>query len=105
MRLAELTKSDPLVFEQANHLARREVSSRRVAVAGAILGLGTLGAGTITRLHDDHWSTASAGMFISGGAVTIAALLTAWAMWPDRDDRMEVINAWNQRHPQSVLWP
>lgn len=104
-RLAELTKSDPLVFERAHHLARREESSRRVAGAGLILGLGTLGLGTMRRLHDGHWGTGSAATFISGGVVTIAALLAAWAISPDRDDRMQVINAWNQRHPQSVLWP
>jgi hypothetical protein len=104
-RLAEITKSDPLVSEQAYHLARREESSRRVAGAGVILGLGTLGIGATMRLHDGHWSAGSAAAFISSGVLTIAAVLVAWAMWPDRDDRLQVINAWNRRHPQDVLWP
>jgi hypothetical protein len=57
------------------------------------------------RLHDGHWSAGSAAASISGGVATIAAVLVAWAIWPDRDDRLQVINAWNQRHPHDVLWP
>jgi len=105
IRLAELTRSDPLVFEQADRLASRKSAGRNVAGAGVVLGLGTLGIGTMMRLHDAHWRAGNAATFISGGVLTIASILVAWAIWPDRDDRMDVINTWNQRHPQSVLWP
>jgi len=104
-RLAELTRSDPLVSEQADQLASRRTAAKNVAGVGAILGLGTLGLGAIMRLNEGHWTTGNAATAISGGVLTVAALLLGWAMWPDRQDRLDVINAWNQRHPQDVLWP
>jgi hypothetical protein len=81
------------------------MASKHVAVAGVMLGFGTLGVGTIMRLRDGNWNTTSVGMAASSGVIAAVSLLLAWAMWPDRDDRLQVINAWNRRHPQDVLWP
>jgi hypothetical protein len=104
-RLADLTRSDPMVFEKAEFWRSRQDTSRWVLGTGVILGGGAAALGTFTRLTSDSWSRSSKWCVAGGLGTALVSLLLNWAFSPDRDDLLTVINHWNIRHPDLLLAP
>jgi len=104
-RLAALTRSDPLVFEQAEFWRNRHDTSRWLLGAGVFLGGGAALLGMLDRLSNDTWSTTSKWSVPGGLGVVVTSLFLNWAFSPDRDDLLTVINHWNIRHPDLQLAP
>jgi hypothetical protein len=104
-RLAALTASDPVVFEKADSLALRENDRRLLVPSGLLIGGGLILAGTLDRLSNDRWTDGSKWTVFSGVSVAAVTLLISWALAPERDDLLTVINHWNLRHPERPLAP
>jgi len=105
-RLAALTASDPVVFERADSLASRDNYYRRLLVpSGLLIGGGLILAGTLDRFSNDQWTNGSKWTVFSGVSVAAVTLLISWALAPERDDLLTVINHWNLRHPERPLAP
>jgi hypothetical protein len=104
-QLAEFTRSDRVVFAQADRWATRRWYAGSDLGALFLLGSGIAAIGTFDRLAANHWTNASKWTLASGLSVAIVALITAWAILPDRDDFLTVINQWNARHPDRPLAP
>jgi hypothetical protein len=104
-RLAEFTKSDRVVFAQADRWATRRWYAGSDLGALFLLGSGVAAIGTFDRLATNHWTNTSKWTLATGLSVAIVALITAWAILPDRDDFLTVINQWNARHPDRPLAP
>ena len=104
-RLAELTQSDPVVFDRADNWASRW--STTVGTTLELLGLsGAVAAfGTVDRLARDHWTNTGKWTVAGGLGVAIATLITAWAISPGRAEFLAVINQWNPRNPDRPLVP
>ena len=104
-RLADLTRSDPVVFEKADFWRNRHDTCQWLLGSGLLLGGGVAALGTINRLGNDAWSNTEKWSLAGGLGVALVAVLMNWAFSPDRDDRLTVINHWNLRHPDQVLAP
>jgi hypothetical protein len=104
-RLAELTRSDSLIFTQVDAHASRRETARHVATVGAALGVAVALLGAFRGLFDDGWTHANKGTVVVGSGLTAVSLLTAWTINPDRDDFLTLINHWNLRHPDLVIAP
>jgi hypothetical protein len=104
-RLAELTRSDPVVLAQADFWASRRWYTLWDLGTVFLLGSGVAAYGTFDRLATDHWTKTTKWSLAGGLSVAIVSLLTAWAIFPDRDDLLTVINQWNLRHPGQPLAP
>ncbi len=103
-RLAALTRSDELVFQQAHTWADREDDADMIREAGGFFGIAVAALGTVDGLKsrtwgDDKWAVAGG---LTGAAVSWAV---AWLISPHRDDLLTVINQWNPRHPDLALAP
>jgi hypothetical protein len=104
-RLAELTRTDALVYSHAEFWAARRQSTDWVLALGIAVGGGVAALGTITWLIDDGWSKNNKRMTVGGLTVAALSLFANWAFAPDRDDLATVINQWNLRHPDRTLAP
>ena len=104
-RLAELTRSDALVYSHAEFWAARRQSTQWFLAVGIAAGGGVATLGTMTWLIDDKWSKDNKRMTVAGLAVAAVAVFANWAFAPDRDDLATVINEWNLRHPDRALAP
>jgi hypothetical protein len=107
--IAELTKSDAIVYPMAQRLESR----RRAAIATGVVGLGAsvvLMAIGFKQLNDDFDesfdspdyqapSTRGTGPLIGGLAVAGLTPILMWAILPKRNDLLDVLNTWNTRHP------
>jgi hypothetical protein len=104
-RLAALTQSDALVFQQVDGLAQRHDLVRQLSVSGNLLGgLGVV-LGASHALLNDGWSGFDKWSVGGGLGLVAVSLFVAWAFEPDRDDFFTLINQWNLRHPQQALAP
>ncbi len=104
-RLAELTRSDALVYSHAEFWAARRQAADWLLAVGFAAGGGVAALGTINWLIDDEWSKTDKRMTVGGIAVVALAVFANWAFAPDRDDLATVINHWNLRHPDRLLAP
>jgi len=104
-RLADLTRSDPLMLEQAEFWRDRRDTARWVLGTGLVLGGGAAALGTLDHLTNDGWSTASKWSVAGGVGVAVVSVFLHWAFSPDRDDLLTAINHWNIRHPDLLLAP
>ncbi len=101
--LADLTKADGVVHPMVNDLATRETTGGVIATVGGGAGLLAMFlAATFLRSQSCTGDVCIRGpnvpLFI-GGAVGLAAAATVgYVILPKRDDLLDVINAWNQRH-------
>ena len=73
--------------------------------SGLLIGGGLILAGTLDRLSNDCWTDGSKWTVFSGVSVAAVTLLISWALAPERDDLLTVINHWNLRHPERPLAP
>jgi hypothetical protein len=104
-RLAELTRSDRVVSGQVDSwVARRSYVGWELG-AVSLMGEGVAAFGVFDRLATDHWTNATKWSVAGGLSVAIVSLAVAWAISPDRDDFLTVINQWNLRHPDQPLAP
>ena len=104
-RLPELTKSDRVVSSRADFwVSRRQFVFWDMGVFSA-LGGGVAALATFERLDSDHWTKATKWGLAGGLSVAIVSLVIAWAISPDRNDLLNVINQWNLRHPDQPLAP
>jgi hypothetical protein len=103
--LADVTRPDALVFNQADSLASRYTASRQIATSGLLVGGTAAAAGTISRLTTDHWTGLTKWSVTGGLSLVIVSLVTAWLVAPDRADLVSVVNDWNQVHPDRPLAP
>ena len=104
-RLAELTRSDRVVSAQVYvWISRRYYVAWEVG-AISLLGGGVAAFGAFDRLATDHWTNTTKWTLAGGLSVAIASLIIGWAVSPDRDDLLTVINQWNLRHPDQPLAP
>lgn len=101
-RLAKFTKSDPLVSRQVDHWINRQQHVRWKLGPLFLLGGGLSLGSTLGRLSNDHWTNTTKWTMASGVGILAAALVAAWAILPDRNDFLGVVNQWNARNPD---WP
>ena len=104
-RLAELTRSDRVVSAQVDYWV-----SRRSYVAWELGGVSVTGGsvaavGVFGRLANDHWTNVTKWSVAGGLCATIVSVAVAWAISPDRNDLLDVINQWNLRHPAQPMAP
>jgi len=104
-RLAELTRSDSLIFNQVDEHASKHETARHVASVGTALGVAVALFGTFRGLFDDGWTYANKGTVLAGSGLAAVSLLAGWAINADRDDFLTLINHWNLRHPDLVIAP
>jgi hypothetical protein len=104
-RLAELTQSDSLIFPQADTYASRHEVVRHISRAGLVLGAASIAIGTFRRLSDEEWTNTSKWAVGTGIGLAVVTLFASWAIDPDRDDFLTLINHWNLRHPDLVMAP
>ena len=105
-RLAALTESDPAVAAKANSLASRQEHIRWFRATGIMAAIGLVGGGIMGRLAvTDHWTNNEEWAVFAGASVAAVTLLLSWALSPERDDLLTVINHWNLRHPERPLAP
>jgi hypothetical protein len=104
-RLAALTQSDSLVFPQVDEFAQRHDTVHTFTVGGVVLGGIAAMLGSFHAVSADEWSKFDKWSLAGGVSLTAVSLFIAWAMEPDRDDFLTLINQWNLRHPQQVLSP
>lgn len=103
-RLADLTRGDPRVFQQADFWRTRKENTRWL-VAGILAGSGVATLATAHRLQAGEWSDRNKWMLVGGLTTALISTLAYWAFSPDRDDLLTVINHWNLRHPDRPLAP
>lgn len=103
--LAEFTKSDPLVARHANRWVTRQQHVRWKLGLVFVLGAGLTVGSTFARLENDHWTKTTKWGLASGIGITAVAAIVAWALLPDRDDYLAVVNQWNARNPDWPLAP
>jgi hypothetical protein len=108
--LAELVKSDPVIAPKANRITTR----RRAAYATMGVGLGVSAALTVVGIKQmnrefdrafdspgfEEPGNAGQATFASGLVVAVVTLITAAIIAPKHDDLLDVINGWNERHPE-----
>lgn len=104
-RLAELTRSDSLIYERADSLAQRNQTVRDVSVGGVVLGGGIALLAGVHALSNDHWSRFDNGALTVGIGVGALSLFISWLSDHNRDDFYTLINQWNLRHPEQRLAP
>jgi hypothetical protein len=103
-RLADLTREDPRVFQQADFWRIRRENTRWL-VAGIVAGSGVATLATAHRLQTGEWSDRNKWMLVGGLTTALVSTLAYWAFSPDRDDLLTVLNHWNLRHPDRPLAP
>jgi len=104
-RLAALTQSDSLIFPQVDGSAQRHDLVHTLTVGGVVLGGIAAMTGGFHAVSADEWSKFDKWSVVGGVSLTAVSVFIAWAMEPDRDDFLTLINHWNLRHPQQVLSP
>jgi hypothetical protein len=104
-RLAELTQSDSLIFAQVDAHARRHETARQLVYVGAVVGVAAAVFGTFRGLSNQGWNNADRWTVGAGLGLAAVSLLTAWAVNPDQDDFLTLMNHWNLRHPDLVMAP
>jgi hypothetical protein len=105
VRLAELSRSDSLILDQVDVYASRHETARHVAIVGSAVGVAVALVGTLRGLFGNGWTDGNKGTLLGGGGLTVVSLLAGWAINPDRDDFLTLINHWNLRHPDLVMAP
>ena len=103
--LAELTRSDRVVFPQVDFWISRRSYAFWELGSVSLLGGGVAAFGLFDRLANDHWTNMTKWSVAGGLSVAIVSLVVAWAISPDRNDFLNVINQWNLRHPDQPLAP
>ena len=103
--LAEVTRSDPQLFERADYLSDRARASRQFTTVGWLLGGSVAAVATISRLSTDHWTNFTKGGVASGLGALAVTYAISWFVAPDHSDLAAVVNEWNQRHPDRPLAP
>lgn len=105
--LSDLVNEDPTVAPMAKRLADRRAASRGVATVGGLVSITLMVVGA-SKFGDDHADPgdpdfmkpdASQKLFVGGVLSGIASLGVALAIHPRRGELLDVVNAWNTRHP------
>lgn len=108
--LAQLVKADPVIAPEAARLATRKKAAIATWIVGAAAGLAITAYGM--KQMDDEFDRAfdspamdqpgdeGKGAFVGGMVVTAVALVAGAIVAPKRNDLLDVINGWNQRHPE-----
>jgi hypothetical protein len=103
--LAELTRSDPEIFERAQLMERRQSGASLIAHLGIGMGVGMFGLLMIDRVASGEWRKGPEWAAIGGAIVAVVSALIAWNYAPDRGDMVDAVNLWNLRHPDKPLAP
>lgn len=109
--LAELVKGDPVVEPMARQLASRETNSQIAMYGGLAAGTVLAAVGLFVVPKDgcsfgvggDQFCTYGTTNFVvigAGGVLMLAGVIAGTAMKPTRGDLLDVLNAWNGRHPE-----
>jgi hypothetical protein len=104
-QLSRLAGSDPGIAPMTNQFASRDKFAGDVAKVGILSGLGLGLFGVVSGTSGDSWSKQDKGLAIAGAGVAVLAWVTYWLSMPARSDFLDVINLWNQRHPDLPVAP
>lgn len=104
-QLSRLAGSDRVIAPMADQLASTNRFAIGVAKVGVLSGLGLGFLGVISGASGDSWSKQDKGLAIAGAGIAVLSLVTYWFTSPDRSDFVDVINLWNQRHPDLPIAP
>jgi hypothetical protein len=107
--LAELVKGDAQVAPLAEKMVTQKQTAWAVGGAGLVAGAVMIAIG-VSQLNSDFNrsmndpgagspSQRGAGVVVGGSAVIGLAAIATYAIMPKRDDLLDVVNTWNQRHP------
>jgi peptidoglycan/LPS O-acetylase OafA/YrhL len=99
-RLVDLVSEDAVLRHKAQQLATSRKTAVATAGVGAIVGLALL-VSAFTFLEDQDSFNKPA--FAAGLAVIVATPFAAWAISPSQADQLDVLKAWNSRHPDRPL--
>jgi hypothetical protein len=100
--LVELVREDPTASRAAERLARRREGAMALAIVGLPASLAVVYWGVGQALvHPDGDSGRRTTLL--GYAALGATALGIWALAPGRDEMDEVVNGWNERHPERPL--
>lgn len=106
--LAELTKSDDVVYPMAQKLETRRRAAIGAGAVGLVASVALMAVG-FKRMNDDFDTAFDAPGYQEpsdrGGKVALGGLglacvtgVVVWAIMPKRNDLLDVLNAWNTRH-------
>jgi hypothetical protein len=108
--LASLVKKDEVVFPMADSLATRQTVGTTLAVTGLVVGA-ALAILSFTVLAKKECSSPfgletcdtkfNMPVMYTGFGTMIVLPLVGMAIRPGRDDLLDVVNTWNERHPNS----
>jgi hypothetical protein len=104
-QLSRLAGSDQDIMPMADQFASRAKFATGMAKVGVLSGLGLGLIGVISGTSGDSWSKQDKGLAIGGAGVAVLSLVTYLISMPDRSDFLDVINLWNQRHPDLPIAP
>lgn len=101
--LAELVSLDSQVHPMALNLASKQRTANVFFWGGMVVG-GALMLLPLIAQDDcadtDYECSSDTGTLLLGAAVMTAGTVIGLAMRPGRTDLLDVLNTWNQRHPQ-----
>jgi hypothetical protein len=112
--LAQLLSADPALGDQVRDLAGRAKRTAAVTVFGGLLGGALFATGGAFTVNDvDHrldsptfgerTSSRGPALMTAGGVTLAAALVYAVVRMPRTGELLDVVNAWNLRHPDEPL--
>jgi hypothetical protein len=113
--LAELTHEDEVVRPMADSLASRQRVSNVVTVASLAAGVAAVVLGftlfeqekCLPALYDNGAALCNQGpnQMVVGGGLTLLVVtpIIRWIISPGRNDVLDVLNSWNQRHPDQAF--
>jgi hypothetical protein len=105
--LRELVKEDPTVVPLADSLVTRSRVSWGLVIAGGAIGLALVTLSFVFPQKDlcdtdiGCQENPNPGLLLGGLGALIVLPTVGWAIYPSRGSVLDVMNAWNTRHPDS----